>query len=172
MFFVFSDASELMRVIYNLQAMATSYKRRLLSLDPEVIKQVKIFVNDLVVFGRNGDAQHRLEAHLESSIFYLSEIYFSPSQLETILAFPGKNGLPLQTVLDARFKDKKEVCAAHTLAPIIKMHFDIRSGFVKSKEHKNIYKAFCKAWRYIFNFNYFTCFNYCCKNIINLTKCI
>ena len=118
MFFVFSDASELMRVIYNLQAMATSYKRRLLSLDPEVIKQVKIFVNDLVVFGRNGDAQHRLEAHLESSIFYLSEIYFSPSQLETILAFPGKNGLPLQTVLDARFKDKKEVCAAHTLAPL------------------------------------------------------
>lgn len=146
--FFFSDASELMRVIYNIQAMAASYKRRLRSLDPKLIVQLQIFVHDLLVYGRNGDARHRLEAHLESQVFYLSETYFTPSEVETILAFLGKNGLPLKTVLNSRFTGKDAVCAAHTLAPIITTHFDIPKDFKKTQEHKNVYKAFCKAWRY------------------------
>lgn len=150
--------------------MATSYRRRLLSLDADLIKQLQIFIHDLIVFGRDGDARHRLEAQLESSVFYISEIYFTSTQVKTILAFPGKNGLLLQTVLEARFKEKKEVCAAHTLAPMIMMHFDIPRDFEKSQEHRNFYKAFCKAWRYVLHFHYFICFYYCCNNIINLNK--
>lgn len=139
-----------MWLIYNLQAMVASYERRLATFDAELLTQVKIFVHDLIVYGRDGNARHRLEARLESQLFYLSEVYFTPSQKDTVLAFPGKNGLTLQTVLEVRFKNKKEVCSAHTLAPIIMTHFNISKDFQKFREHRDSYKAFCKAWRYVF----------------------
>jgi hypothetical protein len=113
-------------------------------------------VEDLKSF-RFGTKDVRIRLEQPSSAgavpFYMSAAYFSAQEVESLLLFPGKNGLSLKDTLDAVFQEKMEdedyeVCtAAHFLAPIFQNHFSLPKGFEDDKRHKKAYKAFQKSWK-------------------------
>jgi len=146
------DASELMGIIDTHYAMVASYENGLATLDAELLRPLKMFIRDLLDFRRACNVGHRLESHLESQVFFMSKVYFTSSEMETILAFEGKNVLPSRVVWEVKFKNGKEVCVAHSLAPLLMTHFNVPKGFQHSKEHRDYYKAFCTTWMYVLYF--------------------
>lgn len=75
-----------MGLILMFKSSKIDYADRLAAIEHSLMDRIKWFVHDLLVFGREKNAQKRLESNLGSP-FYMSEVHFTADQVDIILAF-------------------------------------------------------------------------------------
>ncbi|KAJ3166209.1 hypothetical protein HDU88_003432 [Geranomyces variabilis] len=150
---------DFLALFINMCSAMKAYTNELKSLhrNADFYNRVKIFVNDLVTFGKDSEAQERLEFEPGATL-YMSSVYFTAQEISYLLKFPSGTGLTLQQTLEVTMSDKTtaaqsgrsrdfHVCTSHDLAPVICDHFAIRKGFQEEKGFTTALKAFKKEWK-------------------------
>jgi hypothetical protein len=131
-------------------------KLKLLHTDSVLWPRIKIFINDLMKFGNNEQAQQRLEiAQSQSEEYMFAEPYFNKEQAQRLLSFPTPRGLSVRELLRVLMKKKITsagstsdfgLCTSHDLAPVLQTVFGVRKGFDKEKIFQIAQKEFIKKW--------------------------
>ncbi|KAJ3180717.1 hypothetical protein HDU87_001830 [Geranomyces variabilis] len=150
---------ELLTLFIDMCSAMKTYANMLKSLHQNsgFYNRLKIFVNDLLIFEKDPQAQERLEFEPGATL-YMSSVYFTAQEITYLLQFPSGTGLTLQQTLEVTMSDKMtaaqsgrsrdfQVCTSHDLAPVICDHFVIRKGFQEEKGFTTAFKAFKKDWK-------------------------
>lgn len=108
---------------------------------------VLFFYRDLLLAENGAGAQQRMEAAgLDSTqFFYLTSIHFG-HDLPYIMNFPGPTGEKFFDVLQTKYGQGGEICAAHSLGPLIQRFFNLPYKYWTRETFQTKYKAFEKAW--------------------------
>ncbi|TPX62295.1 hypothetical protein PhCBS80983_g00535 [Powellomyces hirtus] len=125
---------------------------RTLRADPKLQMRLKLYLNDLLNFNKDSDAQVRLESDPAAS-YYLGSAYFSTEQIQYLLKFPSaRSGITFQQCLEGKMTEKViasgqgrsrdyHVCTSHDLAPCVQSVFNIQKGFQEEKAFREALKA-------------------------------
>ncbi|KAI8920896.1 hypothetical protein DFJ77DRAFT_506523 [Powellomyces hirtus] len=129
---------------------------RTLRADPKLQMRLKLYLNDLLNFNKDSDAQVRLESDPAAS-YYLGSAYFSTEQIQYLLKFPSaRSGITFQQCLEGKMTEKViasgqgrsrdyHVCTSHDLAPCVQSVFNIQKGFQEEKAFREALKYMIEA---------------------------
>jgi len=103
--------------------------------------RLKCFQYDLKRF--DAQAQNRLESY--GGEYYMSERYFSASEVTFLLSIPTASGATARQSLECLFSSKVSsgvVCTSHDIVPALERIYGIRKGFETDKSFQAYFKKF------------------------------
>ncbi|KAJ3009871.1 hypothetical protein HKX48_007718, partial [Thoreauomyces humboldtii] len=137
---------ELLTLLIDMCSAMKTYANMLKSLQQNscFYHRLKIFVNDLLIFGKDLEAQERLEFEPVATL-YVSSVYFTAQEIIYLLKFPSGTGLTLQQTLEVTLSDKTtaaqsgrsrdfQVCTSHDLAPVIHSLQSFQKGLEEERK--------------------------------------
>ncbi|KAJ3156964.1 hypothetical protein HDU89_002372 [Geranomyces variabilis] len=155
----FVDAPDLLALVIDMCSAMNAYADRLKQLhrEPDLFSRIKILVNDVLTYGKDPEAQERLESEPGATL-YMSSVYFTRDEADRLLSFPGGTGLTLKQTLEVMMASKMsaaqsgqsrdfQICTSHDIAPVLVDHFGIRKGFQEERLFGAALKTFKKTWK-------------------------
>jgi hypothetical protein len=101
--------------------------RDFIEKDPKMVQGVIELVRDLRQYEADSGAEHRLQG--QGNVFYLGPPYFSPQQVQKILAIKTMKGDlrdVLTKIFDGQYVVGSTTCSGHVLAPLYEAAFGVR----------------------------------------------